>query len=598
MRGHNIAHETFFGVAGEKNPDIDLNFAGDYQKVMHNYVRELLGNDSVYRIGTINTLKASMAEVFWKNHLNLRKQLTSKKNLQTLSEAEGVSERQKEWLVRSMEESLPFKEERWYEAWVDKQNLEVLNRRNGFDNEAKDKVKTEIKENILKKLEGIKRTTGQHPGGLVITKEGVDINNFTPLNYPGGKKSEFATTHLDYEFLSQSLLKIDILGHEEPKVLKDLHALTGQDPLKIPFQDEKVMSLFNRADTLGVTEFGTDFVRKMLLTLKPTKFSNLLQVSGFAHGPSVWLNNQQSFYKNKLLTLDELVGSRDDIWNYLETQGLDKRKSFVITEYIRKGKWDKIPEDLKEEMEEKLGSSKKGKMYLEIFKKIEYMFPKPHAISYTMTAWRSAFYKVYYPQEFYSIVLTYHTVIHDILLMSLEDKNVRFRLNNLLENIDVYKNSFKEVVSITKVLRKMSFPASFKLNVDEIVEGVKKKAKDIGLNLFANFRGSFVLTAKEKELLYTLRMISEMKEKFPTFRIGVDLNRSEATSYKIKDWTVFVPISAITGFGEIVAKKIVDQRQKEEKVSKENWSESLKKFINVNHLQQLKYLEECGMLLW
>jgi DNA polymerase III alpha subunit (gram-positive type) len=468
--------------------------------------------------------------------------------------------------------------------------------------EEKEKPKWEV----IEELKGVKRTTGQHPGGLLITLPNTDINKYTPLNYPAdNQQSEWVTTHFEYSFLSEIFLKVDILGHDEPTVLQKLFQLTGVDPLKVSFYDEKIMRIFTNGDTLGIPEFGTDFVkRNLLIPLKPTKFSQLVQISGFSHGTNVWTQNQHTIYKNKELSLDGLIACREDIWNFLASWGVDNKNAFIATEYIRKGKWESLSENIKEEIRSKL-SDKEGELYFSILSKIKYIFPKPHAISYTTTAWRTAFYKVYHPQEFYSVLLTCHATTYDIWLMTLNSAAITFRLENLLKNPYNYKNNEKELLSTIKVLeelekeRKRSVISRKSSNIAEVLENIKQKiAQSTTRSLQDNLRKngkSWKFTMKEKQLLFTLKVIWEMECKGLNFVRGVDLNESEIKDFKILNNTIYFPFLAVSGIGEKVAEKIVNYRQEKGKIT--NYKEELQGILNTNHLQQLTNLQEYNLLI-
>jgi DNA polymerase III alpha subunit (gram-positive type) len=473
------------------------------------------------------------------------------------------------------------------------------------------------REEIIEELKGIKRTTGQHPGGLLITLPNTDIQKYTPLNYPAdNRQSEWMTTHFEYSFLSEIFLKVDILGHDEPTVLQKLFQLTGIDPSKISFHDENIMQLFTSADTLGIPEFGTDFVKRNLLTpLKPTKFSQLVQISGFSHGTNVWTQNQHTIYKNGQLSLNELIACREDIWNFLVSWGVDNKNAFIATEFIRKGKWEKLSENIKEEIKSKL-SDKEGELYFSILSKIKYIFPKPHAIAYTMTAWRTAFYKVYYPQEFYSVLLTYHTAVYDIWLMTLDPVAIAFRLDSLLGSLANYKNSEKELLSIVKVFeelnkekrrlektvkgKKILGSALGKMNIDKILENIQEKINNLGdEKLIESLRKNgktWKLTAKEKHLLFTLRVVLEMEIKGLKFVRGLDFNNSEIKDFKIENNTIYFPFTAIAGVGEKLADKIIAYRQEKGKITN-NWREELAGVLNINHIQQLENLEKHNLII-
>ncbi|KLL02436.1 MAG: DNA polymerase III, alpha subunit PolC-type [Mycoplasmataceae bacterium RC_NB112A] len=475
------------------------------------------------------------------------------------------------------------------------------------------KLKENPKEKMIEELKGIKRTTGQHPGGLLITLPNTDIQKYTPLNYPAdNRQAEWMTTHFEYSFLSKTFLKVDILGHDEPTILQKLFKLTGKNPLEISFQDQKVMQVFTEADTLGIPEFGTDFVKRNLLTpLKPTKFSHLLQISGFSHGTDVWTQNQQTIYKNKELALNELIACREDIWNFLVLWGVDKKRAFIATEYIRKKElgWEKLSPDIKAEIKSKL-NDREGELYFSILSKIKYIFPKPHAIAYTMTAWRTAFYKVYYPQAFYSTLLTYHGGIYDIWLMTLDADTILFRLENLLNNLNTYKGNEKELFSLIKVLEELNKEKKRiqkiqtvnlpKLEIEKVLLDIQQKInnlKDTRLSQTLRRNGKvWKLTAKEKGLLFTLKVILEMEFKGLGFKRGIDFNQSEVKNFKIENNTIYFPFTAITGIGDKVAEKIMTYRQNQGKITA-NWKKELAGLLNINHLQQIENLQKYNLLI-
>ncbi|RHZ35175.1 hypothetical protein [endosymbiont GvMRE of Glomus versiforme] len=480
-------------------------------------------------------------------------------------------------------------------------------------NEEKEKPKLEI----IEKLKGIKRTTGQHPGGLLITLPNTDIQKYTPLNYPANnRKAEWLTTHFEYNFLSKIFLKVDILGHDEPTLLQKLFQLTKISPSKISFCDKKIMQLFTNADTLGIPEFGTDFVkRNLLIPLKPNKFSQLVQISGFSHGTNVWTQNQHAIYKNNQLPLDKLIACREDIWNFLVSWGVDNKNAFTATEFIRKGKWEKLPKNIKEEMKSKL-NDKEGELYFSILSKIKYIFPKPHAIAYVMTAWRTAFYKVYHPQEFYSVLLTYHTTVYDIWLMTLDSDVITFRLDNLLSTLANYKNSEKELLSIIKVFEELnkekkriqritkgkavSQSVLEKMNIEKVLESIQEKINNSGdKKLIDSLRKNgkiWKLTAKEKDLLFTLKVVLEMEMKGLGFARGLDFNNSQIRDFKIENKTIYFPFTAIAGIGERLAEKIIAYRQEKGQITN-NWKEELNEILNINHLQQLENMERYNLII-
>lgn len=628
LEGHSLPFETFVGWDGEKTPDIDLNFSGEYQMFAHDYIRELLGKDHVYRIGTVNKLSQQTAENFWNGHQKLRKTINPNFNLM---------------------------------SWSNK----MFKNKNSFNDSIK------VKELILNQLKGIKRTTGQHPGGLLVVPNGVKIIDFTPLNYPADDdRSEWLTTHFEYSFLSKIFFKLDILGHDEPTILQKFFSATGKDPLNdsdVSFNDKKIMDVFTNCDTLGIPEFGTDLVKKSLLKpIRPTKFSQLVQISGFSHGTDVWMQNQQQIYRNKKLSLSKLLACREDILSLLDSKGVDKKSAFSATEFIRKGKWDKLDENIKEIIREKL-KGEEGEIYFSILEKIKYIFPKPHAIAYTMTAWRTAYYKVYFPEIFYSVLLTYHASIYDVWLMTCDTKkSIPFHLIKILENLDSLKTSRKDFISIAKVLIKLgkeedsigafadnvfgyneNYYELFNLKEDFSNEDLKnsfdrivnnkrellnenssarsiekckneiksltnaynvildeeKKSiydKEIKINEIVKKNFTFQeindwkLTMKEKNLLFTLRIIVEIKKKGFNFSLGLDFNHSTLSDFKFFNGKMSIPFTAINGIGEIVAKKIINYRTEYGKIK--DWKEDLKKILNKKNFEQILNLENNGLV--
>jgi DNA polymerase III subunit alpha, Gram-positive type len=628
FEGHSLPFETFVGWKGERTPDIDLNFSGEYQKFAHDYIRELLGKDYVYRIGTVNKLSQQTAENFWNGHQKLRKTINPRFNLM---------------------------------SWSNK----FTKNKNSYDNSIK------AKELILNQLKGIKRTTGQHPGGLLIVPPGIKIIDFTPLNYPADDdESEWLTTHFEYSFLSKIFFKLDILGHDEPTILQKFFSATGKDPLNdndVSFNDKKIMDIFTNCDTLGIPEFGTDLVKKSLLKpIRPTKFSQLVQISGFSHGTDVWMQNQQQVYRSKKLPLNKLLACREDILSLLNSKGVDKENAFNATEFIRKGKWDKLDENVKEVIKEKL-KGEEGEIYFSILEKIKYIFPKPHAIAYTMTAWRTAYYKVYFPEVFYSVLLTYHASIYDVWLMTCDTKkSIPFHLIKILEKLDSLKTSKKDFISIAKVLIKLGkeedsirtfannvfgynenyyeifnlkkgfndkdLKDSFDrivtekhelLNGSNSLRNIEKCKKDIDILINArdvildeekrsiydkelkineivkkNFAqqeiNDWKLTMKEKNLLFTLRIIVEIKKKGFDFSLGLDFNYSSLNNFDFVNGKMLIPFTAINGIGEKVAEKIINYRTEYGKIK--DWKEDLKKIINKKNFEQILNLENNGLL--
>jgi DNA polymerase-3 subunit alpha (Gram-positive type) len=448
--GHDIPFAVFMGFHGDKVPDIDLNFSGDYQPVAHKYTEELFGRDNVCRAGTIATVADKTAYGYVKNY------------------------------------------------FVEK-NIEV---RDAYIN------------GIISGCTGVKRTTGQHPGGIMVVPRDMDVHYFTPIQHPADDmKSGTITSHFDYHSIHDSLVKLDILGHDDPTVIKMLEDLTGRDPKTIPLDDQETMSLFSSTEALGVStkelnstvgtygipEFGTKFVRQMLEDTTPKTFSELVRISGFSHGTDVWLNNAQDLIKAGTAKLSEAISARDDIMMYLIHKGVEPGTAFKIMEGVRKGKGIK-PEDV-----EKMKAQDVPDWYVESCQKIKYMFPKAHAVAYVMMAFRIAYCKVHYPLAFYA---SYFTV------------------------------------------RATDFDA------DLIVQGletVKAQLKDF------EQRGNN-LAVKEKSLQTILEMALEMYLRGFTFH-RVDLYKSAATKFIIEGNGLLPPLASLQGLGDTVAKNIVEARE-------------------------------------
>ncbi|GFI01959.1 MAG: PolC-type DNA polymerase III [Lachnospiraceae bacterium] len=346
--GFDIPFETFLGFKGDKEPDIDLNFSGEYQSKAHKYTEVIFGAGQTYRAGTIATLADKTAFGYVKNY--------------------------------------------YEERGKRKRNCEI-NR-------------------IVGGCTGIRRSTGQHPGGIIVLPMGEDINSFTPVQHPANDMTtDIVTTHFDYHSIDHNLLKLDILGHDDPTMIRMLQDLTGIDPTTIPLDDARVMSLFQNTSALGITpdqidgcpvgslgipEFGTEFVIQMLLDTKPQCLSDLIRISGLGHGTDVWLGNAQTLILEGTATISSAICCRDDIMIYLINKGVDSALSFTIMESVRKGK------GLKPEWEEAMKEKDVPDWYIWSCKKIKYMFPKAHAAAYVMMAWRIAYCKINYPLAYYA----------------------------------------------------------------------------------------------------------------------------------------------------------------------------------------------------
>ncbi len=447
--GHDIPFEVFLGFEGDKEPDIDLNFAGEYQSKAHQYTEELFGKGKVFRAGTIGTIADKTAYGFVRKYLD---------------EKEIIS------------------------------NRAEINR-------------------LVSGCTGVKRTSGQHPGGVMIVPKDKDIHDFCPIQYPANdSKSGVVTTHFDYNAISGRLLKLDILGHDGPTVIKMLEDLTGTDALKWALDDARVLSLFTGTKeinvdpkelgcpvgTLGIPEFGTKFVRQMLMDTKPTTFGELVRISGLSHGTDVWLNNAQDLVRNKVVELKDVISTRDDIMNYLILKGLPSKLSFKIMEKVRKGK------GITDEEEAIMVVNQVPDWYIDSCKKIKYMFPKAHAAAYVMMSFRIACYKVYHPEAFYA---TYFTT-----------KAEDFDAGLVVKGVAPMKERIKAIESL---------------------------GNDA--------------TAKEKNLLTVLEVSLEMYLRGIEL-LPVDLYNSDADRFQILEGKLLPPLKSLQGVGENAAKNIVAGR--------------------------------------
>ncbi len=446
--GFDIPFETFLGFKGNKEPDIDLNFSGEYQGRAHKYTEDIFGKGQTFRAGTIGTLKDKTAFGFVKNYF----------------EEQGISKRSCE-----------------------------INR-------------------IVEACTGIRRTTGQHPGGIIVLPLGEDINSFTPVQHPANDmQTDIITTHFDYHSIDQNLLKLDILGHDDPTMIRMLEVITGTNAKEIPLDEPAVMSLFRSTEALGISpadiggcrlgclgvpEFGTEFVIQMLLDTKPSSFSDLIRISGLSHGTDVWVGNAQTLISDGNATISTAICTRDDIMIYLISKGLESELSFTIMESVRKGK------GLKPEWETVMKEHGVPDWYIWSCNKIQYMFPKAHAAAYVMMAYRIAWYKIYYPLAYYA--------------------------------------------------------AFFSIRASGFSYDIMCRGKD-RLLMFLNDYESRIneLSKKEQDVLKDMKIVREMYARGFDF-VPIDIYEADASRFKIKGSALMPSLASIEGLGEKAAEAVVE----------------------------------------
>ncbi|MBQ2100678.1 MAG: PolC-type DNA polymerase III [Lachnospiraceae bacterium] len=405
--GFDIPFETFLGFKGDKEPDIDLNFSGEYQSKAHKYTEVIFGAGQTFRAGTIATVAEKTAFGYVKHYF----------------EEKGITKRTSE---------------------IERLSIGCT---------------------------GVRRSTGQHPGGIVVLPLGQDINSFTPVQHPANDMTtDTVTTHFDYHSIDHNLLKLDILGHDDPTMIRMLQDLTGIDPLTIPLDGQDVMSLFQNTDALGITpdqiggtklgalgipEFGTDFAMQMVIDAQPKSFSDLVRISGLSHGTDVWLGNAQDLIKSGIATISTAICTRDDIMTYLIGKGVDPERSFKIMENVRKGvvakgkcaQWDEWVEDMK--------AHDVPDWYIGSCKKIAYMFPKAHAAAYVMMAWRIAYCKIHYPLAYYGAFFTIRAKAFSYEVMCLGKGHLEKCLAELRGREDKLSNKEKDQISDMRIVQEM-----------------------------------------------------------------------------------------------------------------------------------------------
>jgi DNA polymerase-3 subunit alpha (Gram-positive type) len=446
--GFDIPFETFLGFKGNKEPDIDLNFSGEYQPKAHKYTEVIFGAGQTFRAGTIGTLADKTAYGYVKNY---------------------------------------------------------------YEERGQRKRKCEINR-ITQGCVGVRRTTGQHPGGIIVLPLGEEIHSFTPVQHPANDMTtDTVTTHFDYHSIDHNLLKLDILGHDDPTMIRMLMNLTDLDAKTVPLDSKEVMSLFMNTEALGIEpedisgcklgalgipEFGTDFAMQMLMDAKPKYFSDLVRIAGLAHGTDVWLGNAETLIKEGTATIQTAICCRDDIMIYLMSMGVEPSLSFDIMEKVRKGK------GLRPEWEEEMRKHDVPQWYIDSCNKIKYMFPKAHAAAYVMMAWRIAYYKIYYPLAYYCAFFSIRAKGFSYELMCMGVDKLKFHLADY------------------------------------------RRRKD-------------TLTPKEEGTLSDMRIVEEMYARGFSF-VPIDLFHAKAREFQIVDGKIMPSLNSIDGLGDNAATAIVE----------------------------------------
>ena len=484
--GYSIPFEVFMGFNGEKVPDIDLNFSGEYQSEIHRYCEQLFGKENVFKAGTISTLAEKNAEGYVKKYFE--------------------------------------------------------------DHELKNNRAEIIR--LAKKVEGAKKTTGQHPGGMVVVPRDHNIYEFCPVQKPANDiTNDSITTHFDYHVMDEQLVKLDILGHDDPTTIKMLQEYTGVDIYSIPIADPETLKIFSSTESLGITpedinsvvgtfgvpEFGTPFVRQMLIDTMPKTFAELVRISGLSHGTDVWLNNAQEFIRQKKATLSQVITVRDDIMNYLIDQGIEKGTAFKIMEFVRKGKPSKDPEGW-EKFSNLMKEHNVAEWYIESCRRIKYMFPKGHAVAYVMMAMRIAYFKVHYPLAFYAAYLSRKAEDFDFDIMG---------------NPESAKNH---------------------------LEVLSKEPK---------------LDVKKKAEMAICEIIVEMYARGFQF-LPIDIYKSGGTKFKIEDGKIRIPLIGLSGLGGAVIDNILKERELDKFLSYEDLKRRTK--VSQTIVEKLKSINAVDSL--
>ena len=480
--GFDIPFETFLGFKGDKEPDIDLNFSGEYQSKAHKYTEVIFGAGQTFRAGTIGTLADKTAYGYVRKY---------------------------------------------------------------YEEQGKAKRRSEL-ERLALGCTGVRRSTGQHPGGIVVLPLGQDLNSFTPVQHPANDmETDIITTHFDYHSIDHNLLKLDILGHDDPTMIRMLQDMTGVDPLTIPLDGKEVMSLFQNTDALGITpdqiggtklgalgipEFGTDFAMQMVIDAKPQSFSDLVRISGLSHGTDVWLGNAQTLIQEGKATISTAICTRDDIMTYLIQMGVESEKAFKIMEAVRKGtvakgKCDKWPEWKQDMLDHDVPD-----WYVWSCEKIKYMFPKAHAAAYVMMAWRIAYCKIHYPLAYYGAYFSIRAKAFSYELM-----------------------------------------CQGKEHLENIMAGYKRRM-DAASN---KENGAEPLSNKEEAAYSDMRIVQEMYARGYEF-MPIDIFRAQSRSFQIIDGKLMPSINSIEGLGEKAADAIVEAAKDGPFLSRDDFRERTK----------------------
>ncbi len=478
--GFDIPFETFLGFKGDKEPDIDLNFSGEYQSKAHKYTEVIFGNGQTFRAGTVSGLADKTAYGYAKKY---------------------------------------------------------------YDGLGEVKHKCEI-DRIVQHLMGIRTGTGQHPGGIIVLPVGDNIYSFTPVQHPANKDVETITTHFDYHSIDHNLLKLDILGHDDPTMIRFLQDCTGLDPKEVPLDDPEVMRLFMDTSSIGVTpeqiggtklgclgmpEFGTDFAMQMVIDAQPSTFSHLIRISGLSHGTDVWLGNAKDLIEEGTATLDTAICCRDDIMNYLIQKGLDKSDSFKIMEAVRKGmvskgkvdpaQWEKWKQDMLDH--------DVPQWYIDSCKKIKYMFPKAHAAAYVMMAWRIGYFKVYVPQAYYSAWFSIRAKQFSYTMICQGENHLHGEMQR----------------------------------IDNMKKQLEKEHKKLG--------------ATDQDMYYTMRLAEEMYERGIEFE-KIDIFKAKSRLFQVVGDKIMPSLTSIDGMGETAADAVVEACKQGPFLSRDDFRERTK----------------------